>query len=150
MEIDAATATNARPEPTRLTNASAKPPRAPAKQMGKEEFLKLLVTQLAHQDPLNPMEDKEFVAQLAQFSSLEQLMAMNRSMEGQQRNRDTESATTFLGRTVKVVDPQTKTVITGRVSEVVLTETDPRFKIGDRLYPRSSIVGIVADEGERK
>lgn len=42
--------------------------------MGKDEFLKLLVTQLGNQDPLNPMDGQEFAAQLAQFSSVEQLM----------------------------------------------------------------------------
>lgn len=41
--------------------------------LGKEEFLKLLVTQLSHQDPMNPMDGHEFVAELAQFSSVEQL-----------------------------------------------------------------------------
>ncbi len=49
--------------------------------MGKEEFLTLLVAQLKHQDPLNPDEGTEFTAQLAQFSSLEQLMNMNKNIE---------------------------------------------------------------------
>ena len=49
--------------------------------MGKQAFMNLLVTQLKYQDPLNPMENTEFVAQLSQFSSLEQLMNMNTNME---------------------------------------------------------------------
>ncbi|MFH1129718.1 MAG: flagellar hook capping FlgD N-terminal domain-containing protein [Pseudomonadota bacterium] len=48
--------------------------------IGKEDFLKLLVAQLAHQDPLEPMENTAFVAQLAQFSSLEQLMSVNSNL----------------------------------------------------------------------
>jgi flagellar basal-body rod modification protein FlgD len=51
------------------------------KELGKTDFLTLLVTQLRYQDPLEPMQDQEFVAQLAQFSQLEQLENMSESLD---------------------------------------------------------------------
>ena len=50
--------------------------------VSKDQFLKLLITQLQHQDPLNPMESTEFTSQLAQFTSLEQLFNLNAGFEG--------------------------------------------------------------------
>ena len=50
--------------------------------LGRDAFLKLLVTQLQHQDPTQPQADGEFIAQLAQFSSLEQLTQMNKTLDG--------------------------------------------------------------------
>lgn len=50
-------------------------------QLGRDEFLKLLVTKLANQDPLQPSQDTEFVAQLATFSSLEQLISLNEGIQ---------------------------------------------------------------------
>lgn len=52
----------------------------PTNNLDKDAFLRLLTTQLANQDPLNPMEDREFIAQLAQFTSLEQMQELNKTM----------------------------------------------------------------------
>ncbi|MGL1931448.1 MAG: flagellar hook assembly protein FlgD [Desulfotalea sp.] len=67
---------------TNLTNTTAKSQDTTSKStdgLGQDQFLNLLVAQLQHQDPLNPAEGTEFTAQLAQFSSLEQLTTLNKS-----------------------------------------------------------------------
>jgi flagellar basal-body rod modification protein FlgD len=50
--------------------------------MGKDEFVKLLITQMKNQDPMNPMDGKDLAAQLAQFSSVEQLININAKLDG--------------------------------------------------------------------
>ena len=81
----------------------------PSTQLGKDDFLRLLTVQLRYQDPLNPLENTEFIAQMAQFSSLEQLQNMNQSLE---KNLDAEAqlqtafrnnlATSLIGKSVEV------------------------------------------------
>lgn len=75
-----------------------------SKELDKDAFLKLLLTQLGQQDPLNPMEDKEFTAQLAEFSSLEQLTDINEGIgslnEGNTR-MEMLSAVSFIGKEVR-------------------------------------------------
>ncbi|MFP5222382.1 MAG: flagellar hook assembly protein FlgD [Acidobacteriota bacterium] len=72
--------------------------------LGKDAFLNLLVTQMKYQDPLNPTSDKEFLAQLAQFSSLEQLTNINASMDKLNTSTTQQqmfSAVSFIGKEVK-------------------------------------------------
>jgi flagellar basal-body rod modification protein FlgD len=66
---------------TARTASGSQTPAAATNQMGQDTFLRLLTTQLAHQDPMSPQADGEFIAQLAQFSSLEQLTQMQATLE---------------------------------------------------------------------
>lgn len=72
--------------------------------LGKDAFLQLLITQLQNQDPTNPMDDKEFIAQMAQFSSLEQMTNMTTALENltqlQQQSQLIEF-NSFIGKDVK-------------------------------------------------
>lgn len=55
--------------------------REPSAELGKDEFMKILMTQLQNQDPLDPMDDREFISQMATFSQLEQTMNMAKSID---------------------------------------------------------------------
>ncbi len=79
--------------------------------LGKDQFLKLLVTQLRYQDPMKPMENENFIAQLAQFSTLESQQNMQKSFEGVQTSN-------LLGKTVVKIDPLTMVQTSGVVSGV--------------------------------
>lgn len=72
---------------------------------GRKDFLLLLITQLRHQDPLAPMEEKDFIAQLTQFSILEEIQGLNKNltdaMEREWYQRDMNSAMSLLGWYVK-------------------------------------------------
>lgn len=76
---------------------------AASKTMGKEAFLTLLIAQLQHQDPLNPADSTEFTAQLAQFSSLEQLSNVNENLESlklYQASINNAQAVAFIGKEI--------------------------------------------------
>jgi len=80
---------------------------ATQKSLGKDDFLSLLITKLTNQDPLNPLEDEDFIAQLAQFSSLEQMNNINESLGEslewdylQMQTINNTMATSLIGREV--------------------------------------------------
>lgn len=98
-------------------------------ELGKDAFMKLLVTQMKNQDPLSPMEGQQFAAELAQFSSLEQMQNLNDNILGlavlQQNNAlmsQLTSSSTLIGHEVQYLHPQSGELRTGVVSSVKLQD----------------------------
>ena len=84
---------------TTSTNATTAITDAANDTLGKDAFLKLLIAELSNQDPLNPMEDREFVSQMATFSSLEQMQNMNKTLESM-AEANKFSAVQYIGKAV--------------------------------------------------
>ena len=93
------------------------------KELGKDDFLKLLVTQMRYQDPLKPMEDKEFIAQLAQFSALEQMMNVGLAS-------NLTYGMSMLGKTVTAIDKDGY-YVQGTAVSVRVVENKPMVKLKD-------------------
>ncbi len=120
---------------------------AQTNQMGQDTFLKLLVTQLRNQDPLKPMEDKEFIAQMAQFSSLEQMQNMNKNLQAfTQGFLDSESgyrAVSLIGRTITAIDPgDADKSVQGKVEYVRFDGGIALLRVGDKDIPVANVMKV--------
>jgi flagellar basal-body rod modification protein FlgD len=85
------------------TKTAQAPPVNPMGQLGKNDFLKLMVAQLQHQDPTNPMDDKEFMGQLAQFSTLEQITNMSQGLDQLSFSSQISQSIALIGHTIDYV-----------------------------------------------
>jgi|GEM_PF-877050 len=120
-------------------------------ELGKDDFLRLLVTQLRYQDPINPVKDQEFIAQLAQFSALEQMYNMASQME---RLADAQwilsglgHAVTLLGRVVVFLDPETGAPVTGKVDAVRMEDGQPVLVVGQRRFSLGDVLEVRPEQG---
>ncbi|MBA7687154.1 hypothetical protein ES703_95614 [subsurface metagenome] len=107
--------------------------------LDKDDFLKILLTQLTHQDPTRPLEDKEFVAQMAQFSSLEQISNMNAELVKVFNLLIRSQALALLGKTVEINNQ-----VVGVVQEVSGSEY-PQLLVNDRYYDISQIDRVMKE-----
>ena len=117
----------------------------PNQNLGKEDFLKILLTQLAHQDPTAPMEDKEFIAQMAQFSSLEQMTNMAADFAKMARMLRGTEASGALGRTVEL--NQEDQTVQGIVQAVTRDEM-PQILVNGRFYNWDQVTTVYEYKGE--
>ncbi|MCK0470757.1 flagellar hook assembly protein FlgD [Halalkalibacter sp. APA_J-10(15)] len=122
--------------------------------LGKDDFLKLLITQLQNQDPSNPMDDREFIAQMAQFSSLEQMTNMNQAMQYSvhlQQSQSLVQHSELIGKTVQwkreveLDEYRTETVYENHKVKSVRLENDGKIRIlleNDRWISNDQVVQI--------
>ena len=109
--------------------------------MGKDDFMKLLMEQLKNQDPMKPMEDKEFITQLAQFSSLESIDALTEQMEALTGSQMLVQAATLIGKpaTAKLTSGE---IVTGTISQVKMIDGKPTAVINGKEIDTSLITTI--------
>lgn len=116
--------------------------------LAKDDFLRLLLTELRMQDPINPVSDREFLAQLAQFSTLEQMTNLASAVEklaaAEERFGQQQQALALLGRQVEVgAGDET---IRGRVDAVVWNVNGaPLLRIGEKEYPLDSVRRVLPE-----
>jgi len=99
-----------------------------ANPMGMEDFLKILLTQLTYQDPLKPMDNQEFMAQMAQFTSLEQTQQLNEKLSTLINNQAALQSVGLIGRTVDITTSSGASV-TGNVTALSLTGESPAMTV---------------------
>ncbi|MBM3839810.1 MAG: hypothetical protein FJ398_17930 [Verrucomicrobia bacterium] len=115
--------------------------RIPSKILDQEDFLKLLVTQLANQDPLAPQTDTAFIAQMAQFTSLEQTKGMTADIAQMRSQQKILQAMSLLDREV-VVQSEKTGVAKGIVKGFDMEGSDPKLIIGEDRYDLDDILTI--------
>ena len=114
-----------------------------SQNMNKDDFLKILITQLTTQDPTQPLQDKDFIAQMAQFSSLEQMTNMANSFGKVSSVISASQAVSTIGKTVEIQAGDQ--VIKGEVTGVTPGQF-PQVLVGDKYYDFSTIQKISASE----
>ena len=87
-------------------------------KLGKDAFFELLTTQLKNQDPLEPMDNTQFISQMAQFSSLEQMSNVNKNLGKYLQSQSVSDGAALIGKTVETIDSDTGETIDGKVSQV--------------------------------
>ncbi|MGB8170737.1 MAG: flagellar hook capping FlgD N-terminal domain-containing protein [Chthoniobacteraceae bacterium] len=121
------------PDPTRTTGS---------KTLGVQDFLKLITVQLTSQDPLKPMEDTQFISQMASFTSLEQMQTLSKDFAGFATQQKSSSAQDYLGKIVTIDAANGQ--VTGAVSKVSFKDGLPMLTVNGRDYDPADVLSITA------
>ncbi len=110
-------------------------------ELGKEEFLRLLIEQMKNQDPLDPIKNEDFIAQLAQFNSLEQMINLNKSFSLFLAGQQLAQAGSFIGVPITALNSAGEEVA-GVVSEVHIVDGVPKLLVNGQLVELTDILKI--------
>jgi len=113
------------------------------KNLDRDAFLKLLVTELRNQDPMNPMEDRDFIAQLAQFSSLEQMQQLNGGITQMGVSSAATQAFAMIGHDVDFLDSGSDDLTSsGKIESVSFQDGSPILNIGKKSVAISDVIRV--------
>lgn len=138
---------------TGAASSSSSGSSTPMKELDKNAFLKLMVEQLKYQDPMKPMDNQQFIAQMAQFSSLEQMTNVSDGLTalGQKfdqnfgqltRDQLVVQAMTLVGRNITATNPADGKEITGQVTAVKFVQGSPVLMLGETQVQLANVSQI--------
>jgi len=115
--------------------------------LSTDDFMKLFIAEMQNQDPTNPMETSELVAQLNEIWQMQTSQEMIESLEAVTLGQHLSAASNLLGRTVTGLTDDAETV-TGRVAQISIEEGVPRLVVGDYTISLESVSEIAAEAAE--
>ena len=123
--------------------AQASPPdrTTRAASLAKDDFMRLLLAELLNQDPLDPMDDKDFMAQLAQFSALEELQGMNRTLKDFLALQELAQASALIGKTVSGYTIEGESW-TGTVGAVIVRQGRAVLQVDGREMALNQVTSV--------
>lgn len=136
MSVTSSTSTTTDYSALGYSNTAAS--RTVKKSLDSGDFMKLLATQFQNQDPMKPMEDTAFIAQMAQFTSLEQTSGMATELTSLRYEQQWLNANNYLGRTV-TVENEAGDEVSGVVTAVDLTDDGVTLQVGEESYSLSAV-----------
>jgi flagellar basal-body rod modification protein FlgD len=110
--------------------------RTASQELGKDDFLKLLLAQLSNQDPTSPMENTQFIAQMAQFSSLEQMTNMSTEFTKLANMLNSSEAVSVIGKTV---DIDVAGQLVSGVVDGATRGVNPQVEVNGMLYDMAQV-----------
>lgn len=136
--------TNVTTTPADQTQSFLNPDTTPrvtgSKTLGVDDFLKLITVQLTSQDPMKPMEDTQFISQMASFTSLEQMQTLSKDFASFSAQQKITSAQDYLGKTVTVTTESGN--ITGPVTKVSFEDGFPLLSINGGQFDVNDVISI--------
>lgn len=110
-------------------------------KIGKDAFMQLLLTQLKYQDPINPVDDKEFISQQAAFTQIEKLDDINSTLSN---SNYISQASSLVGKTVDIKNDQGQ-LVNGKVESIEFGKDGIGLRIAGNIYTTGQITKIYAD-----
>lgn len=128
-----------------LNSGTAQGSPSPGNSLGQADFLKLLMAQMQHQDPMSPMSGTDFTAQLAQFSSLQGIQQLNTNISSMLLLQGLTQGANLIGKNVTYAKPGSNATAHGAVSSVSMDGTGSvQLVIGGTGVALSQVRGIAA------
>ncbi len=109
--------------------------------IGRDAFMQLLLAQMRYQDPLNPMEDRDFIAQLAQLNTLEQLEQLNESLADFMGQQNLLRGAELIGKTIRGATAEGE-YVEGVVQAVRTVGADVMVSLGDKDVPLKDVTQV--------